>query len=91
MVKLSQGISINSFQSFPQGRSNHFNPEFLVTDNAQIISKHILLLKVLLYSLVVTLTLREKCPNKELFLVRIFPHSHCSPYSVPMRENTDQK
>ena len=30
-------------------------------------------------------TLREKCPNTELFLVRI------SPYSVRMRENTDQK
>ena len=30
-------------------------------------------------------TLREKCPNTEFFLVRIFP------YSVQMRENTDQK
>ena len=29
--------------------------------------------------------LREKCPNKEFFLVRIFP------YSVRLRENTDQK
>ena len=30
-------------------------------------------------------TLREKCPNTELFLVRIFL------YSVPIQENTDQK
>ena len=29
--------------------------------------------------------LLEKCPNTELFLVRIFP------YSYRMRENTDQK
>ena len=39
--------------------------------------------------------LREKCPNTELFLVRILPHSdwilRISPYSVQMRENTDQK
>ena len=91
MVKLCQGISINSFQSLPQDRSNYFNPKLLVTDNARIISKHMLPLKVLLYSLGVTLTQREKCPNKELFLVPIFPHSDCSPYSVRMRENTDQK
>ena len=32
-----------------------------------------------------TLALREKCPNTELFLVRIFP------YSVQIPENTDQK
>ena len=43
-----------------------------------------------------SLSLREKCPNTELFLVRIFPHSDwierdISPYSVRMRENTDQK
>ena len=25
-------------------------------------------------------TLREKCSNKELFLVRIFPHSDCTKY-----------
>ena len=31
------------------------------------------------------LTLREKCPNKEFFLVRIFP------FSDWIRENTDQK
>ena len=31
------------------------------------------------------ISLREKCPNTELFLGRI------SPYSVRMRENTDQK
>ena len=42
-------------------------------------------------------TLREKCPKTELFLVRIFPHLDClrwvrfSPYSVWVRENTDQK
>ena len=30
-------------------------------------------------------TLREKCPNTELFLVRIFL------YSVRIQENTDQK
>ena len=29
--------------------------------------------------------LREKCPNTEFFLVRIFP------YSVRVRENTEQK
>ena len=29
--------------------------------------------------------LREKCPNMEFFLVRIFP------YSVRVRENTEQK
>ena len=33
----------------------------------------------------VRLTLREKRPNTEFFLVRIFP------YSAQMRENTDQK
>ena len=41
------------------------------------------------------LSLREKCPNTEFFLVRIFPQSDwirsISPYSVRMRENTDQK
>ena len=44
------------------------------------------------------LTLREKCPNTELFLIHIFPHSDWmgrdtsfSPYSVRMREHTDQK
>ena len=31
------------------------------------------------------ISLREKCPDTELFLIRIFP------YSVRMRENTDQK
>ena len=31
------------------------------------------------------MTLREKCPDTEFFLVRIFP------YSVRMRENTDQR
>ena len=40
-------------------------------------------------------SLHEKCPNTELFLVRIFPHSdwilRISPYSVQMLENTDQK
>ena len=43
-------------------------------------------------------SLREKCLNTECFLVRIFPHldwirkirSIC-PYSVRMRENTDQR
>ena len=40
--------------------------------------------------------LREKCSNTEFFLVCIFPHSDwirrdISPYSVQMRENTDQK
>ena len=45
-----------------------------------------------------TISLREKCPNTEFFLVRIFPHSDriwrdtsIFPYSVRMRENTDQK
>ena len=44
------------------------------------------------------LTLREKCPNTEFFLVRIFPHSDWirrdTPYlsyAARMRENTDQK
>ena len=41
------------------------------------------------------LLLREKCLNTELFLVRIFPHSNWirrdTPYSVRMREDTDQK
>ena len=43
------------------------------------------------------LSLREKCPNKEFFLVRIFLHSDwilrfsISPYSVRIQENTDQK
>ena len=40
---------------------------------------------------IVSNTLREKCPNTEIFLVRIFPYSDCiSPHSVRMRENTDQ-
>ena len=30
-------------------------------------------------------SLRQKCPNTEFFLVRIFP------YSVQIREDTDQK
>ena len=34
---------------------------------------------------VITLSLREKCPNTELFLVHIFL------YSVRIQENTDQK
>ena len=40
------------------------------------------------------LTLREKCPNTEFFLVLIFPHSDWIrryPYSVRMREDTDEK
>ena len=43
-------------------------------------------------------SLREKCPNTEFFLVRISRHSDWRrgdpsiyPYSVRMRENTDQK
>ena len=35
------------------------------------------------------ITLREKCPNTELFLVRIL--RSISPYSVRMWESTDQK
>ena len=38
--------------------------------------------------------LREKCPNTEFFLVRIFPHSdqiRRDTYSVRMWENMDQK
>ena len=45
--------------------------------------------------------LRENCSNTDVFLVRIFRHSNwvpvwisglsISPYSVRMRENTDQK
>ena len=39
--------------------------------------------------------LREKCPNKEFFLVRIFPYSRWTrkfkEYSERVRENTDQK
>ena len=42
--------------------------------------------------------LREKYPNTEFFLARIFPHSNWiqtdteySPYSVRIQENTDQK
>ena len=40
------------------------------------------------------MSLREKCPNTEFFLVRIFPYSDWirkSPYSVRIRENMDQK
>ena len=59
MVKLCQGISINGFQSLPQDRSSYFNGELLVTDNARGISKHMLLLKVFLYSLRVTLNVCE--------------------------------
>ena len=33
----------------------------------------------------------EKCPNTEFFLVCIFPYLDWIPYSVQMRENTDQK
>ena len=43
-------------------------------------------------------TLREKCPNTEFFLIRIFPHlteygeiRNISPYSAQMWENTDHK
>ena len=42
-------------------------------------------------------TLCEKCPNTELFLVRIFLYldwirrGRISPYSVRIQENTDQK
>ena len=42
-------------------------------------------------------SLREKCPNTEFFLVRIFPYSDwirgdsISPYSVRIHENTYQK
>ena len=48
-----------------------------------------------LRSEVLKITLREKCPNAEFFLVHISPHSNWiwrdSPYSARMRENTDQK
>ena len=44
-----------------------------------------------------SILLLGNCPNTEFFLVCIFPHSdwirrdtHISPYSVRMRENTDQ-
>ena len=40
------------------------------------------------------LSLREKCPNTEFFLLRISLYSDWirrSPYSVRIRENTDQK
>ena len=33
VVKLSQGISINGFQSLPQDRSSYFSRELSVTDN----------------------------------------------------------
>ena len=59
MVKLCQGVSINGFQSLPQDRSSYFNRELLVTDNARSISKHMLFLKVFLYSLGVTLNVHE--------------------------------
>ena len=40
-------------------------------------------------------SLREKCPNKEFFLVRIFLYSDWilrkSPFSVQIQENTEQK
>ena len=36
------------------------------------------------------ISLREKCPNAEFFLVRIFLYSDY-PYSVRIQENTDQK
>ena len=44
------------------------------------------------------ITMREKCPNMELFLVRIFLYSdwirrdtYTSPYTVRIQENTDRK
>ena len=44
------------------------------------------------------MTLRERCPNTEFFLVHIFriwtkygDFLSKSPYSVQMRKNTDQK
>ena len=43
----------------------------------------------------VSQALRENCPNTEFFLVCIFQHSDCIlrifPYSVRIREKTDQK
>ena len=51
-------------------------------------------------NLCLILSLREKSPNMEFFLVCIFPYSewseygdllHKSPYSVRIRKNTDQK
>ena len=49
----------------------------------------------LLFSFIVTDALREKCPNTEFFLVRIFLHSDWirrdTLYSVRIRENTDHK
>ena len=48
-----------------------------------------------MFFLSMKIALREKCPNTEVFLVRIFPHSdwilRISPYSVRLWENTDQK
>ena len=51
---------------------------------------------LLCYNINSKIPLREKCPNTEFFLVRIFPHSDgirtgISPYSVRIRENTDRK
>ena len=59
MVKLCQGIFISGFKSLLQDRSSYFNWELLVTDNAQSISKHMLLFKVFLYSLGVILNAHE--------------------------------
>ena len=42
----------------------------------------------------IAITLREKCSNTELFLVRIFLYSDWiskSPFSIQIQENTDQK
>ena len=53
MVKLCQGISINGF------RSLFLTENFLVTDNARSISKHMVLLKGFLCSLGVTFNIHE--------------------------------
>ena len=60
MIKQCQGISINGFRSlYHKINQVIFNRELLVTDNAQSISEHMLLLKDFLYSLRVTLNVHE--------------------------------
>ena len=48
-----------TFEVYQKINQAIFNWELLVTDNAQSVSKHMLLLKVFLYSLGVTLDVHE--------------------------------
>ena len=55
-------------------------------DMAKLHEKNLDTAFIPLYQSLEILTLREKCPNTKLFLVRIK-----SPYSLRIQENTDQK